>query len=60
MGSTVRYRRRGKRLQADNDLPETGYVDDATSAALDDTVAELGLQMVEPPSYATPHRCRPC
>ena len=33
-----------KRLQADSDLPETGFVDGATAAALDDLLAELDLQ----------------
>ena len=33
-----------KRLQADSDLPETGFVDRATAAALDERLAELDLQ----------------
>ena len=33
-----------KRLQADSDLPETGFVDRATAEALDQLLAELGLQ----------------
>jgi predicted lipoprotein with Yx(FWY)xxD motif/murein L,D-transpeptidase YcbB/YkuD len=33
-----------KRLQADSDLPETGFVDRATAQALDDRLAELDLQ----------------
>jgi predicted lipoprotein with Yx(FWY)xxD motif len=33
-----------KRLQADSDLPETGFVDRATAGVLDDLLAELELQ----------------
>ena len=33
-----------KRLQADSDLPETGFVDKATAEALDDLLAALDLQ----------------
>ena len=33
-----------KRLQADSDLPETGFVDMATAEALDELLAELDLQ----------------
>ena len=33
-----------KRLQADSDLPETGYVDKATAEALDERLAALDLQ----------------
>ena len=33
-----------KRLQADSDLPETGFVDKATAEALDDLLAELDMQ----------------
>ena len=33
-----------KRLQADSDLPETGFVDKATAEALDTLLAELDLQ----------------
>ena len=33
-----------KRLQADSDLPETGFVDRATAEALDELLAELDLQ----------------
>ena len=33
-----------KRLQADSDLPETGFVDKATAEALDALLAELDLQ----------------
>jgi predicted lipoprotein with Yx(FWY)xxD motif len=33
-----------KRLQADSDLPETGFVDQATAEALDELLAELELQ----------------
>ena len=33
-----------KRLQADSDLPETGFVDRATAAALDERLTELDLQ----------------
>ena len=33
-----------KQLQADSDLPETGFVDRATAMALDALLAELGLQ----------------
>ena len=33
-----------KRLQADSDLPETGFVDKATAEALDAVLAELDLQ----------------
>ena len=33
-----------KRLQADSDLPETGFVDRATAAALDEQLAALDLQ----------------
>ena len=33
-----------KRLQADSGLPETGFLDKATAEALDELLAELGLQ----------------
>jgi peptidoglycan hydrolase-like protein with peptidoglycan-binding domain len=33
-----------KRLQADSKLPETGFVDEATSRALDQKLADLGQQ----------------
>ncbi len=33
-----------KRLQADSDLPETGFVDQATAAALDELLTALDLQ----------------
>jgi predicted lipoprotein with Yx(FWY)xxD motif len=33
-----------KRLQADGDLPETGFVDRATAEALEQRLADLGLQ----------------
>ena len=35
-----------KRLQADSDLPETGFVDRATAEALDELLAGLDLQTV--------------
>ena len=36
-----------KRLQTDNGLPPTGYVDAATQRALEDALAELGQQAAE-------------
>ena len=48
-----------KRLQADSDLPETGFVDRATAGVLDDLLAELELQTAAADLTHTP-RSRPC